>query len=259
MANNQLSTLKKGLLVLDIVKDRHGITLTEVMEILNLSKSTAFRLLTTLEEMNYIYKIQSEYFFNYKSFIYGVEKRAKNDWTSLCSVFQVAQNLQMSTYVGKIDGTDLVMTQVINEPFLHSADEEIGNRSKVHLSALGKVILAHTGESKLNSLLNKLSLESAIGNTFQDPHLLRYHLKAIKEDGYAFDDEERIVGIRCVSVPIFRNQEVIAALAVAAPSEQITRSNIKKILNKLVVGSKTITKEIEALKIEFSKNKEVYV
>ena len=43
----------------------------------------------------------------------------------------------MSTYVGKIDGTDLVMTQVINEPFLHSADEEIGNRSKVHLSALG--------------------------------------------------------------------------------------------------------------------------
>ena len=45
MAKNQVSTLKKGLLVLVIVKDRHGITLTEVMEILKLSKSTAFRLI----------------------------------------------------------------------------------------------------------------------------------------------------------------------------------------------------------------------
>ena len=54
------------------------------------------------------------------------------------------------------------------------------------------MILAHLGEYKLNSLLNKMALESATGNTFQDPQLFRYHLKAIKEDGYAFDDEERI-------------------------------------------------------------------
>ncbi|MFD1608568.1 IclR family transcriptional regulator domain-containing protein [Oceanobacillus luteolus] len=84
-------------------------------------------------------------------------------------------------------------------------------------------------------------------NTFQDSQLFRYHLKAIKEDGYAFDDEERMVGIRCVAVPVFRNQEVIGALAIAAPVEQISRKNIKQIATKLDVGSEAITKEIEAL------------
>ena len=48
--------------------------------------------------------------------------------------------------------------------------------------------------------------------------------------------KKEYVGIRCVAVPVFRNQEVIAALAVAAPSEQISRSNIKQIADKLVCG-----------------------
>lgn len=247
MSKNQVSTLKKGLLVLDLIRQRQGITLAEVMEQLELSKSTAFRLLTTLEDMNYIYKIRSEYFFNFNLFIQDEEQLPKNDWNSLRSIYQVAQNIQMSTYLGKLDGTDLVMMQVLHEPYLNTADEEVGNRSKVHLSALGKVILAHLEEEKLNVLLDKMALEPATTNTFQDSQLFRYHLKAIKEDGYAFDDEERMVGIRCVAVPVFRNQEVIGALAIAAPVGQISRKNIKQIATKLDVGSEAITSEIEVL------------
>ncbi len=247
MASNEVSTLKKGLLVLELVKQHQGITLKEVMNQRNLSKSTAFRILTTLEEMNYIYKIQTEYFINYKMFHESGEKRPEKDWTSLQAVYQAAQSLQMSTYLGKMDGTDLVMTQVLHAPFQKTANEEIGNRSKLHQSALGKVILAHLEEERLEPLFDKMSLVPATENTFQDSQLFRYHLKAIRQEGYAFDDEERIVGIRCVAVPVFRHKKVIAALAIAAPAEQVSRSNIKTIAQKLHASSKDITKEIEAL------------
>ncbi|WP_428910622.1 IclR family transcriptional regulator [Niallia sp. Krafla_26] len=247
MANNEVSTLKKGLLVLELVKQYQGITLREVMDQLQLSKSTAFRILTTLEEMNYIFKIHTQYFFNYKMFNNHFEKRSEKDWASLHTIYQVAQNLQMSTYLGKVDGTDLVMTQVIHAPFDQSANEEIGNRSKLHQSALGKVILAHLDEELLVPLLNKMSLEPATENTFQDSQLFHYHLKVIRQEGFAFDDEERIVGIRCISVPVFRRKKVIAALAIAAPAEQISRGNLKSIVQKLNMGSETITKEIETI------------
>lgn len=247
MAQNEAATLKRGLLVLELVKQRQGITLVEVMEAFHLSKSTAFRLLTTLENMHYIYKVQTHYFFNPKQFSEGFENRSLRDWVSLRSVYQIAKSLQMSTYLGKIDDTNLVMTQVLHEPFLHSADDEIGNRSKLHQSALGKVILAHLDEEHLEDLLAKMSLEPATENTFQDSQLFRYHLKAIHADGYAFDDEERIVGIRCVAVPVFRNQKVIGALAIAAPADQISRNNTKRIATKLTTGSQAVTKEIEAL------------
>ena len=247
MTQNQVSTLRKGLLVLEAIKNATGITLVEVMKELKMSKSTAFRLVTTLEEMNYVYKIQTKYFFNPQMFQNGLEKRQINDWASLHSIYQVAQDINRSTYLGKVDDTDLVMTQVLHAPFKQSADKEMGNRSKVHLSALGKVILAHLNEAKLNALLNKMSLEPATANTFQDSQLFRYHLKAIHQDGYAFDDEERNIGVRCVAVPVFRNNEVIAALAIAAPADQLSRSNIKHIATKLNAGSKAVTKELEAL------------
>ena len=67
-----------------------------------------------------------------------------------------------------MDGTDLVMTQVLHAPFQKSADEEIGNRSKLHQSALGKVILAHLDEDLLAPLFDQLSLDPATENTFQD-------------------------------------------------------------------------------------------
>ena len=127
-------------------------------EELSLSKSTAFRLLATLEEMGYVYKLQNQFFINHKMFCESFERRSAMDWASLRSIYQVAKNLQMSTYLGKVDGTDLVMTQVLHAPFVESAEEEIGNRSKLHQSALGKVILANLNEEQLASLLKKCHL-----------------------------------------------------------------------------------------------------
>lgn len=245
MASNEVSTLKKGLHVLELVKQFQGITLKEVMAQLQLSKSTAFRLLSTLDEMNYIYKIQTKYFFNHKIFCDNTEKKSQIDWASVHSLYQVVQELQMQTYLGEMDGIDLITTRILYEPFKHLTDKE--NRVKLHQSALGKVILANLDEETLRSLFSKISLEPATENTFQDPQLFYYHLKAIRQDSYAFDDEEQITGIRCIAVPVFCHEKVTAALAIAAPAEQISRRNIKDIANKLKKGSKSITKEIEAL------------
>lgn len=244
MAQYEVSTLKKGLLVLELVKKSRGITLKKITDELSLNKSTAFRLLATLEEMGYIYKLQNQFYIHHKMFCESFERRSTKDWTSLQSIHQIAKQLQMSTYVGKMDGTDLVMAQVLHEPFLESADKEIGNRSKLHQSALGKVILANLQDEEVELVLEKLSLAGVTKNTFQDSQLFRYHLKAIREVGYAFDDEERIVGVRCIALPVFRDGKVIAALAIAAPAAQITRSNTKRIVSSLTTGSHTLTMEI---------------
>lgn len=248
MTKNEAATLRKGLLVLEFVQQSQGITLKEVMKAFDLSKSTAFRLLTTLENMDYIYKIHTQYFFNPKMFNDATEKRPAGNWANLHSIYQTAQNVKMSTYLGKMDDTDLVIAQALHDPFKGSTDEEIGNRSKIHQSALGKVILAHLDDKTLESLLAKLSLEPATENIFQDSQLFRYHLKAIRKTGYAFDDEEQSVSIRCVAVPVFRENKVIAALAAAAPIDQISSSNIRQITEKLDTGSQAVTKEIEILK-----------
>lgn len=54
MNKNDVSTLRKGLLVLEQVTDNDGVSLNDVIKSRNLSKSTAFRMLSTLENMKYI-------------------------------------------------------------------------------------------------------------------------------------------------------------------------------------------------------------
>ncbi|WP_033543649.1 IclR family transcriptional regulator [Planococcus sp. CAU13] len=247
MASNEVTTLKKGLSVLELVKQNQGITLKEVMNSLDLTKSTAFRMLTTLEDMKYIYKIHTHFFVNPKKFPTAIDKSSSIDWTSLRSIYQASQSLEMNTYFGDIEGTDVIYTRIPNEQPKMGIDKKIGNRVKVHQSALGKIILAHLEEEQLLTLFGRMSLEPATNNTFQDPQLFYYHLKAIRQDGYAFDDEEHIVGIRCVAVPVFYQNKVMGALSVVAPLEQIPRSSIKTIFQKLTLNSKAITKELEFL------------
>lgn len=197
--------------------------------------------------MEYIYKIRTKYYFNPKHFKELSESALLREWTSLNSVYQLAQDMQMSMYLGKVDGTDLVMTQVLHKTYQTPTQEEIGNRTQLHQTALGKVILAHYDGKTTKSLLNQLSLEPVTHNTFQDPQLFNYHLKAINEDGYAFDDEELNIGLRCVAVPVFRDNKVIAALAISGSVEEIARGRVKEIVIKLHDGSEALTKEIEAV------------
>ena len=92
MTKYEVSTLKKGLHILELVKQHEGITLKEVTDQLSLSKSTAFRLLATLEDMSYVYKLQNQYFINHKMFCESFERRSAMDWVSLRSIYQVAKN-----------------------------------------------------------------------------------------------------------------------------------------------------------------------
>ncbi|UHA72457.1 IclR family transcriptional regulator [Paenibacillus sp. 481] len=247
MGQYEVATLKKGLQILELIKQQEALTLTEITNTLDLNKSTAFRLLATLAEMDYVYKFQNQFHLNHKMFCGHFERRADFDWVSLKSVYKLAKKLGQSVYIGKMDETNLVMTQVLHAPFTVPAQEEIGNRSRLHQSALGKVILANLPLSTQQKWLQKLSFVKATENTFEDLQLFMHHLKVIEKQGYAFDDEERVVGIRCIAVPLFKQEQVIAAVAIAAPKDAITRANMKRFVALLTKGSEAITHEIQSL------------
>ena len=59
MSQYEVTTLKKGLQIIELLKEQNGLSLTEITKRLELSKTTAFRMLETLEEMGYVQKFQN--------------------------------------------------------------------------------------------------------------------------------------------------------------------------------------------------------
>jgi DNA-binding IclR family transcriptional regulator len=112
----------------------------------------------------------------------------------------------------------------------------IGLRNPAHSSAVGKMILASFSEEELQVFFNEKSLVRRTENTITDPVLLREHLKTVRKQGYAVDDEENEKGIRCVAAPIYNEiGKTVAAISITAPAFRVTRKSIQETLKKDVM------------------------
>ncbi|WP_305927741.1 IclR family transcriptional regulator [Bacillus mycoides] len=246
MNKYEVSTLKKGLQILDLLKINRFLTLTEISETLQLHKTTVFRLLSTLEGMDYIKKRDKYFELNKKKFFFANERETSIDWTTLHSPYRLGGIIGEDVYIGILDGTDMVMNQIIKSPFTEPFNQEIGNRSLAHHSALGKVILANLKPNEQKEIFSHLTFTQATDQTFVDQELFHHHLDVVKKQGFALDDEERFLGVRCIAAPVFYDNQVIAAVAIGGPSERIKKNLLRSLTRKVIAGSKEITKEISS-------------
>ena len=243
MSKYEVSTLKKGLQILDLLQEEQFLTLTEITKALDLNKTTAFRLLSTLENMNYIIKKDKYFTWNDEKFRMDGSERSI-DWTALQTPYQLGVSAAEGVYIGVLEGTEVVMKQMIKPPFKEPHQPEIGDRSPSHISALGKVILANLMPTEQQEAFSLLPFHQATDNTFVDQEMFSHHLEVIKNQGFAIDDEERFVGVRCIAAPVFHENRVIAAVAIAGPIDRMKKTILRGLTNKVIAVSKEITKEL---------------
>ena len=243
MSKYEVSTLKKGLQILDLLQEEQFLTLTEITKALELNKTTAFRLLSTLESMNYLIKKDKYFLLNDDKFRLDRREQSIN-WTELVTPYQLGVSEAEGVYIGVLEGTDVVMKQMIKPPFKEPYQPEIGDRSPAHISALGKVILANLMPTEQQEAFSLLPFQQATDNTFVDQEMFVHHLEVIKNQGFAIDDEERFIGVRCIAAPVFHEDRVVAAVAIAGPIDRMKKTLLRGLTNKVIAVSKEVTKEL---------------
>lgn len=114
----------------------------------------------------------------------------------------------------------------------------LGSRIPTHCSAVGKVMLAFLPEEKIVEVISDKGLPRRTENTITDIEELKTHLQHIREQGYAFDDEENEKGVKCVGAPI-RDQsgEVSAAINISVPGIRIRTDTLLTTLKDQVTAT----------------------
>ncbi|MFT8321928.1 MAG: IclR family transcriptional regulator [Bacillus sp. (in: firmicutes)] len=243
MSQYEVSTLKKGLLILNALQQEGSMTLSEVMTMFALNKSTTFRLLYTLELMGYVRKVNNLYSVTSKIGIKPNPYHSRLNWLSVPPLYQLSTEIGETAYVGILRGTDVVTAQVVDGT-THSLtpNSNVGETAPVHLSALGKAIVSFLETTEREKIIRELKLVQSTKHTFADSHSLNEHLKIIRQKGYAIDDEESKIGLRCVAVPILYQDHVIASIAIAGPSVRLTKKLDSNLSKKLIHCSRQISK-----------------
>lgn len=98
---------------------------------------------------------------------------------------------------------------------------EVGRRVPVHCTAVGKALVAQLSEADVRAILARAGMAAQTPNTLTDPAALLEHLAQVRAQGFATDEAEQELGVRCVAVPVLDGPARVA-LSVSGPDARFT-------------------------------------
>ena len=202
--------------------------LTELARALKLNKTTAYRLLTALENEGFITRNpQAEaYRLGPEAIALGGRALRSNDLrTASHAELEALAEATSETATLEVfaDGQVLILDEVIG-PHVVGNTQSIGTRWPAHATSTGKVLLAHLPEAKLKAVLRS-GLTRLNDQTIGTPDALRRELAQVREQGYALAIEELEMGLVAIGAPVYNHAgEAVAAISVGGPSLRLTEA-----------------------------------
>jgi len=239
--SNLVQTIERASSILDILgQSSQGISIRELSAKLKLPKGTSHRLLSSLSYFGYVRQDPKtkDYFLGLKLVELGQLLLSQLDLRKEAEPFlrDLAERTRETVHLVFLDRNEIVYIDKVetdqNSSGLRMASR-VGLRNPAHSCAVGKVLLSHLSEEELNSIIKEKGLGKRTENTITNPAQLKEHLKNVRAQGYAIDDEENEKGIRCVAAPIYNEGgKVVAAISISGPAFRVTKKMIHETLKK---------------------------
>lgn len=206
-----------------MLREMNGAGVSELANQLNLPKSTVHDHLQTLENLGFLRNDNDVYQVTLKFLDYGGSVRRKTDiypagWPEV-------QNLALETG----EHANLMIEEHGKGRYIYIAEGEdsakldtyTGMEVYLHASAMGKAMLAHFPQEKLDRIIETQGLPELTENTITSRDPLAEDLGEIQSCGVATDIEERTIGVRCIAAPIKGvNGEIYASVGVSGPTRR---------------------------------------
>lgn len=227
-----IQSLERALDVLDLLAGHNGLTLSEVADKIEQSPSTVHRVLHTLASRGVVesdpatqsWQIGPAAFRLGSAFMRrsGIVERARPVLRGLMEHTGETANL------GILNGDSVLFISQAETQETIRAFFPPGTRSPLHASGIGKALLAFGRPQILTDILAQTPLQRFTDQTRTQAQELQDDVARIRARGFAFDDEERTRGMRCIAAPVFDlTGEAVAGISVSGPTHRIGAEHIK--------------------------------
>lgn len=243
------STALKALRTLDIVaSSQSDLSIQDVADQLKTDKITAYRMLVTLHNAGYLVKNEEtkRYRLSYKIVSLCRNLLAENEVTNLImrTLKELSQKTQETLHYSVLDGHEAVLIHRVKGSQLVNVDFQIGDRSPLHCTSIGKVLLAFQEPSIIDRVVDA-GLARFASNTIVDPEAFRRELRKIRMEGYALDDHEFADNMRCIAVPVFENGGVVrSGISISGPDSRLTIEKLYELKTSLMEASSTLSRQL---------------
>jgi len=234
-----VQSVDRALLIIEtLAEDDEGYRLTDLAVRTGLSPSTVHRLLTTLEKRRFVQfdRDESMWHIGAQSFAVGSTfVRRRNFVTQALPYLRRLRDQTRETANLAVvdDGAMVVLTRVESREIMRSVTK-VGGRVPMVASGLGKALLATYSEEDVFAIIQREGMPRLTSKSIVRAGELCKSLHDIRQQGYSVDDEEALIGLRCVSAVVYDDcSEPLAAISVSGKASRVPNDRLP-VLGKLV-------------------------
>lgn len=242
--------LEKGMQVIELIaQSEKGLTIQEMVNSLEHSKTSVYRIVCSLEEMGYLRKNKDTNSFSITKKLFRIGLSSLGTTTIIEHAYEpmrrLRDSLRETVVLGTLMGSKIIILEQVIGSHHFSFILKPGVGVCLHASAPGKAMMAYVSELERKEILENIEFKAYTENTVTTiPDYLK-ELERVKATGYGLDMGEELTGVRCIGAPVFNQAgKVAAAVWITGPAERLSDGAIKDYSKKVVGCANEISEKM---------------
>lgn len=237
--------------VLETLAETGPIGLIDLSDRLGLHKSTVHRLLLSLTCMGYVKQEEEngKYKLTFKIVEISEKVLSKVDIVSVIHplIAELANDCRETVHFVQRRGTEVFYLDKVAPLYPHESAirmaSQVGLARPLYCSAVGKAILAEMKNEEVEYIWNNSIIEKKTENTITTLSEIQKELNVIRKNGYALDNEENEIGVRCIAACVRNHKgQPNNAFSISAPAGRMTDDRIAKLAKDVLKTKEAIQK-----------------
>jgi IclR family acetate operon transcriptional repressor len=227
-----VQSVDRALQILEtLAEDDNGYRLSDLAVRTGLSTSTAHRLLTTLEKRRFVQfdQTSSKWHVGAQSFAVGATFTRRRNFVAQAIPYlrKLRDQTRETANLAVVDDETLMLLVRLESREITRSVTKVGGRVAMVASGIGKAVLATYGDADVAAIIHRHGMPQLTAKSIVRAGELFKELQAIRRQGYAVDDEEARVGLRCVASVVYNDcAEPLAAVSISGLTSRVTDARL---------------------------------
>jgi IclR family acetate operon transcriptional repressor len=220
---NHVQSVARAFALLELMTQAGGVVgLSQLAQRSQLPTPTIHRLLRTLVADGYVRQLPSRRYSLGPKLIHlgAVAGQVSGVWAQPV-LDGLVERLGESANLASLDRDMMVYVAQAPSPHAMRTFTEVGRRVHPHCTGVGKAILAELPDDQVRAIVARSGLPAQTDRTLTDPEDLLAELALVRQRGYAVDEGEQEVGVRCYAVAV-PAAAVPTAVSISGPAVRLT-------------------------------------
>jgi DNA-binding IclR family transcriptional regulator len=244
-ATGSAKALVKGIAIVNLLAaHREGMRLTDLVNQVDLPRGTVLRLLDAMIDAHLVrHSAEGRYRLGPRCAVWGSEFLASQELREVAAdvMTRLVELSNETCHLGVPEGRSVLYIHKVESQHSLRMVSRVGGMNPLHCTGLGKALLAFMPRQEQDRYLAE-PLERRTANTIVAPEILRAELERTRNHGYAVDDVENELGVRCVGAPIFNHLgELVGSISLAGPTMRMTWERTEQLTGPLMDAAREIS------------------